>query len=118
MSNVPLKEQKSLIYGDKYAYRYQILTAGNPVSDDLNAQTLTLTITANDDDTFVTIEKDVVTEGWVLDNTDKKIQVVVDTATYLMIPGYYTATLYWEDQVRHLVILDIYVNPAPIEAEE
>lgn len=112
--SLPLQESKSLIYGDTYTYRYQLLAAGKKVSDDLNAQTITLTIVSEDDDEFVTIEKDIVTEGWVVDNTNKYIKIVINTETYLMTSGLYTATLVWEDQDRTLIVFDIYVNPAPI----
>lgn len=111
---LPLRESKSIIYGDTHTYRYQLLVAGNKVSDDLSAQTITLTIVSNDDDDFTPVEKDVVTEGWVVDNTNKYIKIVIDTETYLMVAGSYTATLVWEDQDRTLIIFDIYVNPAPI----
>ena len=112
--SLPLKEKKSLIYGDTYTYRYQLLAAGNKVSDDLNAQTITLTIISSDNPDFETIEKDIVTEGWVIDNTNKYIKIVIDTETYVMNTGIYTATLVWEDQDRTLIIFDIFVNPAPI----
>jgi hypothetical protein len=111
--SLPLKESKSMIYGDTYTYRYQLLAGGNRVSDDLNAQTITLTIVSDNPD-FETIAKDIVTEGWVVDNTNKYIKVVVNTETYLMTTGIYTATLVWEDQDRTLIIFDIYINPAPI----
>ncbi|KPL13586.1 hypothetical protein AMJ74_04975, partial [candidate division WOR_3 bacterium SM1_77] len=84
------------------------------VADDLTAQTITLHIAAVGNGDFTPIEKDIVTEGWVFDNTSKIIRIVIDTETYLMNPGRYRGAIIWEDQDRTLVVMNIYVNPAVI----
>jgi len=112
--SVPLEKQYSLIYGDTYTKKYQLFANGAKVADDLTAQTITLHIISVDNGDFTPIEKDIVTQGWVFDNTNKIIRVVIDTETYLMNPGRYTGVIIWEDQDRTIVKMDIYVNPAVI----
>jgi hypothetical protein len=109
---VPLTKITSLYSGDTRKYEFQILENLKPAAYDLTAQTITFTITSPDNPDFVEVVKDIATESWILDNVNKKIKVVIDTGTYLMVVGYYIATIYWAEQEKTLVAFKIYVNPA------
>lgn len=112
--SVPLEKKYSLIYGDTYIKKFQLYANDALITDDLTAQTITFKIDSVDNDAFTPITKDIVTQNWVFDNTNKIIQVVIDTGTYLMNPGRYSGVIIWEDQERTMVSMDIYVNPAVI----
>ena len=116
--SLPLKKDISLIYGDKLPQRFQLLVEDKPITDNLLIQTILFTITSKVgvgfESNFEPIVKNIVDEGWVLDNTQKIVRVKIDTGEYLMTPGIYMGILRWENEQRTLVVFDIYVNPAPI----
>ena len=105
--SLPISQEIRMPYGDIKTLVFQLLEDNNPVSDDLNAQTITLYIRG--DATFTPIDKDIATESWILDNTLKKFQVVIDTSTYKMVVGSYQAEIEWEDKGASLVYMNISV---------
>ena len=104
---------KDIVLSYKYSAspQFQILENDNPVSNDLSTQTIKLYIIKPSDADFVKITKDIVTEGWVIDNTPtgKIFQIVIDTDTYLMTVGIYKAEVDWTDKEKCLVSMDISV---------
>ena len=116
MSNtVPYNKQVSMAYYDTDTYQFQLLENGEPVSENLTTQIFKFFI-RNGRDEFTDIEKNIVTEGWVVDNVNKIIKVVVNTVTYGMLAfdasqERYFGRLEWIDRKMILVMFTIDVNP-------
>ena len=108
--SLPLRVKEIRIpSGDTITLRFQILEGSGITASDLTAQTLIFYIKQKGNDAFTPIEKNVVNEGWFIDNTNKEIEVVIDTDTYLMPVGLYQAEIEWEDKDISLVFINISV---------
>ena len=108
--SLPLRiEEIRIPSGDTRRPRFQILEGDGKTASDLTAQTIIFYIKQEGNDAFTPIEKNIVSEGWFIDNTNKEIEVVIDTDTYSMPVGVYQAEIEWEDKDISLVFMGISV---------
>lgn len=106
--SLPLRiEEIRIPSGDTRSLRFQILEGNNKTASDLTAQTLILYIKQEGNDAFTPIEKNIVDEGWMVDNTNKEIEIIIDTDAYSMPVGLYQAEIEWEDKDISLVFINI-----------
>ena len=115
--NIPLVKQIVMRYYTTQSFYFLLIENGAPVVGDLTAQTFKFHI-RSDRPTFVPIEKDIVAEGWVVDNTTKCIRVVINTEAYAMVTmdtttARYTGRLEWVD--RKLILVDFAIDIKPCQ---
>jgi len=117
-TNIPLAKQIIMRYYATQSFYFPLTENGVPVTDDLNIQTFKLHI-KSDNPALVSIEKDIVDEGWVVNNTTKYIRVVINTEAYKMVTAdtsttKYTGRLEWVDRKLILVEFSIDIKPCKL----
>ena len=105
--SLPLRQEIRIPSGDVRRLRFQILEGGNKTASNLMAQTLIFYIKQEGNGDFTPIEKNIVNEGWFVDNANKEFEIVIDTDAYSMSIGEYQAEIEWEDKKASLVFMNI-----------
>lgn len=112
--SIPYNKNIKIAYYDTGTYQFQLTEGGSPVSEDLTTQNIKFHLRSNG--TFTPVVKDIVTEGWVVDNVNKIIKMELDTEALGMhpvdtIPGNYYGRIEWVDRKVILVAFTVEVQP-------
>lgn len=110
--NIPVQIRYTLKYYDTDSPQFQLTEDNVPVSETLSEQTIKVYI-RNGESSFTDIEKDVVVEGWITNENEKKFKIVIDTEGYLMLSknGLYHGRIEWLERKLILVSFTIDVEP-------